>query len=46
LDDTSPPRQKRLKARQKRLLLAAEIQLFAKQYARPAQKGTDPNDRG
>jgi hypothetical protein len=24
---------------------AADIKLFAKQYARPAQKGVEPNDR-
>jgi hypothetical protein len=39
------PQRKRLNADQRRERKAADIQLFAKQYARPAQKGIEPNDR-
>jgi hypothetical protein len=34
-----------LNAEQRHLLKVAELQLFAKQYARPAQRGAEPNDR-
>jgi transcription termination factor NusB len=39
-----PPR-KRQNASEKRTRAAAEVQLFAKHYSRPAQKGVEPNDR-
>lgn len=39
------PKRKRLNAAQKRALKAASVQLFAKQYARKAQKNVEPNDR-
>lgn len=36
---------KRLNAAQRRDLKAASVQLFAKEYARKAQRGCEPNDR-
>lgn len=43
-EDERPPR-RNPKAEQKRALQAADVQLFARQYARRAMKGIDPNDR-
>lgn len=31
---------------EKRALMAAEVAVFARQYARRKQRGMDPNDRG
>jgi hypothetical protein len=45
MPDQPSPTPKRLNADQKRRLRAAEVQLFAKQYSRPAQKGKEPNHR-
>lgn len=39
------PKRRRLNADEKHRLQVAEIRLFAKQYARKARKGLDPNDR-
>lgn len=39
------PKRQCLNSDQRRARKAAEIQLFVKQYARPAQKGGEPNDR-
>lgn len=39
------PKRKKLNANQRRNLKAASLQLFAKQYARKAQHGCEPNDR-
>jgi hypothetical protein len=39
-----PPRQ-RLNASEKRARKAAAVQLFVKEYARPAHPNFDPNDR-
>jgi hypothetical protein len=39
------PRARRLNSAERRALKAAEVQLFAKQYARRAQRGVEPNDR-
>jgi hypothetical protein len=44
-DADKKPKRKRLSAAQRRRLKAADVQLFAKQYARPAQKRLEPNDR-
>jgi hypothetical protein len=41
----APPKRKKLNATQRRDLKAAAVQLFAKEYARKAQRGFDPNDR-
>ena len=43
--DAPSRNRKRLNAVQRQLLKAAEVQLFAKQYGRPAQKRAEPNDR-
>lgn len=40
-----PIRSKGLNADEKRRLTETDLQLFAKQYARKAQKGVEPNDR-
>ena len=45
LKTSDPPRRRHLTLKEKRRLRAAEIRLFAKLYARPAQKGREPNDR-
>jgi hypothetical protein len=42
--ESAVPR-RRLNADQKRALKAAELAKFAQQYARPAQKSGEPNDR-
>jgi hypothetical protein len=39
------PRRRRLNAEQKRALKAAGLRVFVQQYARKAQKNTEPNDR-
>lgn len=39
------PVRKRQNNAEKRQRLAADVQLFAKKYARKAQKGVEPNDR-
>lgn len=36
---------RRLNTDEKRALQAAEVQHFARQYARKAQRGIEPNDR-
>jgi hypothetical protein len=45
MNELSKPVRKRQNLDEKRSRMAADIQLFAKQYARPAQKHTEPNDR-
>jgi hypothetical protein len=45
LSEIVQPKRGRLNAEEKRRLTAADLQLFAKQYARPAPKGREPNDR-
>jgi len=39
------PQRKRQNADDKRRRVAADVQLFARQYGRKAQKGVEPNDR-
>jgi len=39
------PKRRRLNAEQKRALKAGALQVFVRQYARKAQKNTEPNDR-
>lgn len=39
------PKRKKLNANQRREMKAVSLQLFAKQYARKAQRGCEPNDR-
>jgi hypothetical protein len=39
------PDRKKLNAAQRHDLKAASVQLFAKEYARRAQRGCEPNDR-
>lgn len=39
------PTRKKLNASERREMKAASLQRFAKQYARKAQRGGDPNDR-
>jgi hypothetical protein len=39
------PKRKKINAIQRKQLKAAAVQLFVKQYARKAQKRTEPNDR-
>lgn len=41
----APPKRKKLNAAQRQDLKAAAVQLFAKEYARKAQRGCEPNDR-
>ena len=44
-DDASSRKREHLNAEEKREKKAADVQLFAKQYGRAAQKGLAPNDR-
>ncbi len=44
-DKTEKPAKRRLNQSEKRALKAAQIQHFAKQYARKAQRNKEPNDR-
>lgn len=39
------PTRKKMNASQRQEMKAASLQRFAKQYARKAQRGRDPNDR-
>jgi hypothetical protein len=39
------PERKRQNTDEKRRRAAADVQLFARQYGRKAQKGVEPNDR-
>ena len=43
--ETRTPERRRLNADQKRALKAGALQVFVRQYARKAQKRTEPNDR-
>jgi hypothetical protein len=45
LNDQPSSTRRHLNAEEKRRVKAADIQLFARLYARPAQKGVEPNDR-
>ncbi len=45
MNHTPPITRKRRNAEDRRRLKAAAVQVFAKQYARPAQKNHEPNDR-
>ena len=45
MDSEVKPKRKRLNADERRERKAAELQIFAKNYARKAHAGSDPNDR-